>query len=70
MWSLSRWHNRQSSTPGERRRAQGSLRQRLAFRPTLAAREDRRRETGTQLDLTACHSPLYNSGGQAGPRAC
>jgi hypothetical protein len=27
-------------------------------------------ETGTQLDLTACHGPLDSGGGQTGPRAC
>ena len=41
MWFLSRSHNRQSSTSGERRRAHGSRRQRLACRPTVAALEDR-----------------------------
>jgi hypothetical protein len=42
MWPLSRSHNRQSSTSGERRCAHGSRRQSLAFRPALAAPEDRR----------------------------
>jgi hypothetical protein len=37
----SRSHDRQSSTSGEYRRAHGSLRQRLAFWPALAARTDR-----------------------------
>ena len=37
----SRSHDRQPSTSGERRRAHGSRRQGLAFRPALAAPEDR-----------------------------
>src|SRR5262249_9706397 len=42
MWFLSRPHNRQSITSGERRCAHGSRRRRLACRPTIAALEDRR----------------------------
>src|SRR5262245_21176541 len=41
MWFLSRSHNRQSTTSGERRCAHGS-RRRLACRPTVAALEERR----------------------------
>jgi hypothetical protein len=41
MWFTSRSHDRESSISGECRRAHGSLRQRLAFWPALAARTDR-----------------------------
>jgi hypothetical protein len=42
MWFTSRSHKRQPSNSRERRRAQGSSRTRAAFRPALAALEDRR----------------------------
>src|SRR4051794_31544600 len=41
MWFSSRSHNRQPSTARERRRARISSRRRAAFRPALAALEDR-----------------------------
>ena len=42
MWFSSKSQSRQFSRSSERRRADGSRRQRLAFRPALAALEDRR----------------------------
>jgi hypothetical protein len=67
MGSLSRSQNRKSSTSGERRRAQGSRRQRLAG-PTLAAREPRRipntlrhpfRERGTSSTVLTAAVNLF-----------
>src|SRR5262249_1090484 len=42
MWFASRSHNRPSSLSGAPRRAHGSRRRQLAFRPTVAALEDRK----------------------------
>jgi hypothetical protein len=68
----SRSHDRQPSTSGERRRAHDSRRQGLAFRPALAAPEDRRlpstlqdpfRERGTRSTvLTAAVNLLWTVG--------
>ena len=42
MWFSSRSHNRPSSRSGERRRANGCVRRRAVFRPTIAVLEDRK----------------------------
>jgi hypothetical protein len=42
MWFSTKSQSRQFSRSSERRRADGSRRHRLAFRPALAALEDRR----------------------------